>query len=282
MIEVDWYNYWESKKLQLYGKGKYFYDEEKRLVNKIWENKRGNLIAEDFYNKQGKITNQKGYDGKGNLTNEYRSFYDKEGKIINEKWYDKEGNLTIENFYNKEEKLTNQKSYEEGTLVWEEFYNKQESITNIKRYNINENLRKEIDYYKDRGVLLYGYQKGKWTMDYKAAVRYAQVNNKNIFILFTGSDWHSVSLEMDEKVFQRIDWANYADENFALVYLDFPKEDKGLSDEQKKLNNKLRKKYHIKKFPGLIVLAKNEGQLGNFMPNTSLKAFLRRLDDIKW
>ena len=142
--------------------------------------------------------------------------------------------------------------------------------------------KKREDYYASKNVLVAGYEKGKWTMDFQAAVRYAQANNKFIFILFTGSDWDSLSLEMENKVFATQKWKDYADENFALVYLDFPQEDTGLSEQQKKLNEALSKRYNIQEFPGLIVIPKSgEGMQGNFIPNTNVDSFMKDLERIK-
>lgn len=137
-------------------------------------------------------------------------------------------------------------------------------------------------YYASKDVLVAGYEEGKWTMDFQAAVRYAEANNKFIFLFYTGSDWDSLSLEMENKVFATQKWKDYAKENFALVYLDFPQEDTGLSEQQKKLNEALSKRYDIKEFPSLIVIPKSgEGMQGNFIPNTNVDAFIKDLHRIQ-
>jgi protein disulfide-isomerase len=99
----------------------------------------------------------------------------------------------------------------------------------------------------------------KWTEDYKAALAQAKKENKMLLLDFTGSDWCGWCIKLHNDVFSTPEFATWANKNFILVTVDFPK--KPQSAELKAQNQALQKKYGIKGYPTIIFLDNNEKQL---------------------
>jgi thioredoxin-related protein len=70
---------------------------------------------------------------------------------------------------------------------------------------------------------------------------------------FTGSDWCPWCIKLDKETLSQPEFADYAKKNLVLMLLDFPRE-KPQSDELKKANADLQKKYSVDGFPTLIAI----------------------------
>ena len=92
-----------------------------------------------------------------------------------------------------------------------------------------------------------------WLTDLPKAQAQAKTENKLVLIDFTGSDWCGWCIKLDKDTFSKPEFADYAKKNLVLVQLDFPNK-KPQSDELKKANAALQKKYDIKGFPTLIAM----------------------------
>ena len=89
--------------------------------------------------------------------------------------------------------------------------------------------------------------------DYNAAVRRAKQSSRNIFILFTGSDWCSWCNKLESEVLSQKAFLEYATNEWELVIADFPK-NKRISPELRKQNLELKKKYGIQGFPTVLLV----------------------------
>ena len=121
----------------------------------------------------------------------------------------------------------------------------------------------------------------EWLTDVPTALERAKAENKGVLLDFTGSDWCGWCIKLHKEVFSQKEFTEYAQKNLVLVEVDFPHEKK-LSEEQKKANKELAKKYKIKGYPTIIVLdgeGKQVGELG--YGEGGPKPFIAKLEAFK-
>ena len=128
-------------------------------------------------------------------------------------------------------------------------------------------------------IALSGATLGAWTQDYAAATNAAATDGKPVFLDFTGSDWCGWCMLMEEKVFSKQEWKDWAATNIYLVTLDFPRDKSKVPEDFQKRNRELSDQYGVRGYPTYIVLdSKGEklGQLGASRDATPAK-FIRQL-----
>ncbi len=96
---------------------------------------------------------------------------------------------------------------------------------------------------------------GEWLLDYNKAKIIAKAQNKAILIRFSGSDWCTWCKKMDEKIFTKEEFLDYAKKSLVLVDIDFPKKS-NLSQAQIKKNHSLAQSFGVDGLPTIIVLNK--------------------------
>lgn len=122
---------------------------------------------------------------------------------------------------------------------------------------------------------------GEWLTDVPKAQEQARKETKLVFLDFTGSDWCSWCIKLKKEVFDTKEFKEYADQNLVLVEVDFPQKKKQ-SEEMKKANSALQKKYGIQGYPTIIVLnaeGKKVGELGYMKGGP--KPFIAELKKLK-
>lgn len=92
-----------------------------------------------------------------------------------------------------------------------------------------------------------------WLTDVPKAQAQAKNESKLVLMDFTGSDWCEWCQKMEKDTFSQPQFADYARTNLVLVRLDYPMR-KAQSDELKKANAALARKYNIQGYPTLIAL----------------------------
>ena len=95
-----------------------------------------------------------------------------------------------------------------------------------------------------------------WTTSLEAAKTVAAASNKNILLVFSGSDWCAPCIKLDRTIFQSDVFKAEAENKWVLLKADFPKK-KGnaLSAEQTESNKKLAEKYNKEgNFPLVVLL----------------------------
>ncbi|MCP3967593.1 MAG: thioredoxin family protein [Lentisphaerae bacterium] len=95
-----------------------------------------------------------------------------------------------------------------------------------------------------------------WMTNMGEAMALAKKTNKPILVDFSGSDWCGWCMKLDREVFSQKVFKEYAKDNLILVIVDFPRSKKQ-SDQIKKQNSELAKKYNINGFPTVLVLDKD-------------------------
>lgn len=93
----------------------------------------------------------------------------------------------------------------------------------------------------------------EWIEDYNTALETAEKENKLVFIDFTGSDWCGWCMKLDKEVFDKDVFVNYAQENFVMLKLDFPKGFKELPEDIQKSRSDVMQKYGVKGFPTILI-----------------------------
>lgn len=123
-----------------------------------------------------------------------------------------------------------------------------------------------------------------WKSNFEEAKTEAIKQEKNILLVFSGSDWCAPCIKLDKNIWQSEEFKKYSDQNYILYKADFPKKKANqLSDTLKNQNNELAEKYNQNgNYPLVVLLDKNGKVLGmtgykNVSPNDYLE-ILKSLD----
>lgn len=109
----------------------------------------------------------------------------------------------------------------------------------------------------------------KWETNYEEARSLASEANRNILLVFSGSDWCAPCIKLDRKVWQSQEFKSSVKQNWVLLKADFPrKKSNKLSKEQTALNAELAEKYNKNGIFPLVVVLDSDG---NILGQTSYK-----------
>jgi thioredoxin-related protein len=103
-----------------------------------------------------------------------------------------------------------------------------------------------------------------WLTNYKQAQETAKSDKKLLLVDFTGSDWCGWCIKLDQEVFSKPEFKEYASKNLVLMEADFPRA-KQLSATEQSQNEQLAQQYGIQGFPTIVVLnseGKKVGEVG--------------------
>ncbi len=100
-----------------------------------------------------------------------------------------------------------------------------------------------------------------WITDYTQGVEEAKKSNKNMMVLFTGSDWCIWCKRLHSEILVKDEFTNFAKDNLILVELDFPAKNKP-SQEVQDQRKALAQKYEIRGYPTLVLLTPEEKEFG--------------------
>ena len=108
-----------------------------------------------------------------------------------------------------------------------------------------------------------------WNYNFDEAVSLAQNEDKNIIIIFSGSDWCAPCIKLEKNIWQSEVFKNESEKEWVLVKANFPrKKANELPKEQTEHNRKLAEKYNVEgSFP--ILGEKNE-KFTEILPNNSV------------
>ena len=120
----------------------------------------------------------------------------------------------------------------------------------------------------------------KWMTDYKKALAQSKKTGKPVLMDFTGSDWCGWCIRLDEEVFSKSEFNEYAQENVILLKLDFPR-GTPIDPKTKEQNEMLAKMYGIRGFP-TILLTDGEGKVfaQTGYQQGGAKAYIAHLKDL--
>jgi protein disulfide-isomerase len=124
-------------------------------------------------------------------------------------------------------------------------------------------------------------EQDKWMTDFPKAQSKAKAEHKLVLMDFTGSDWCPWCIKLRQEVFDKREFKTYADQNLVLVEVDFPRR-KTQTEEQKKANDDLQKKYKIEGYPTVIVLNEKGEKVGELGYEAGgPQPFIKKVDALK-
>jgi len=95
--------------------------------------------------------------------------------------------------------------------------------------------------------------------DFDASVKAAEKSGKNLWVLFTGSDWCYWCKKLEKDVISNPEFAVEGAKKFELVFLDFPQDKSRVRKELQNRNRELAAKYGIRGYPSIVLIdAKGE------------------------
>lgn len=97
-----------------------------------------------------------------------------------------------------------------------------------------------------------------WKINFESVKQEALKENKNILLVFSGSDWCAPCIKLDNVVWKSEAFKTEAEKNWVLYKADFPKKKANqLSPELTEINNQLAEKYNKNgSFPLVVLLDK--------------------------
>lgn len=103
-----------------------------------------------------------------------------------------------------------------------------------------------------------------WQTDFDEAKRLAAEKNRNIILVFQGSDWCGPCIKLEKEIWSTDEFKDYAAAHFVMLKADFPrKKQNALEPEQQARNAKLAEMYNQNGyFPFVVVLDKTGKVLG--------------------
>jgi thioredoxin-related protein len=98
-----------------------------------------------------------------------------------------------------------------------------------------------------------------WETNIDKAKNRAAQENKNIILVFSGSDWCIPCMRLEKNIWESADFISYSKEHFIMLRADFPKKKaNALSKDQQADNDKLAETYNKDGlFPYVVILDKN-------------------------
>jgi thioredoxin-related protein len=103
-----------------------------------------------------------------------------------------------------------------------------------------------------------------WKSTFEEAKNQAAIENKNIVLVFSGSDWCAPCIKLDKTVWQSDEFKKESETNWVIYKADFPKKKANqLSQNMIESNKLLASKYNASgNFPLVVLLDKNGSVLG--------------------
>ena len=100
----------------------------------------------------------------------------------------------------------------------------------------------------------------KWLTSFDDAKKEAAARKVPILVDCSGSDWCGWCIRLDNEVFSKPAFREYAGKNLVLLLLDYPRA-KPQSDEVKRQNRELAEQFGIEGYPTVILLDANGKEL---------------------
>ena len=120
----------------------------------------------------------------------------------------------------------------------------------------------------------------EWQTNFEEAKKIATEQDKNVVIVFSGSDWCAPCIKLDKNIWQSEAFKKEAAAEWVLVKANFPrKKANELPKEQTEHNRKLAEKYNVEgSFPLVVVLDKNGKVFGKMgFKNVSPEEYIKMI-----
>ncbi len=121
-----------------------------------------------------------------------------------------------------------------------------------------------------------------WSSDLEAAKKQAASEKKDLLMDFTGSDWCSWCIKLNDEVFSKDPFKAGTKDKFVLVEIDYPQDESKLSEATKKQNEELKGKFSIEGYPTIMLCdagGKPYAQTG--YQEGGPEAYVKHLDELR-
>lgn len=123
-----------------------------------------------------------------------------------------------------------------------------------------------------------------WNNNFEVAKKLALEQDKNILVVFSGSDWCAPCIKLDKNIWQSEAFKKESAKEWIIIKADFPRKKANvLSNEQTEHNRKLAEKYNIEgSFPLVVVLDKNGKVIGKMgFKNVSPEEYIKMIHTLE-
>lgn len=107
-----------------------------------------------------------------------------------------------------------------------------------------------------------------WQTDYDTAITLAQNENKNIFLIFTGLEWDTISKTLKTDILGTSEFMQNVGKHYILLHIDIPQIYETTTQQNDIENYELAQDMGILSFPTAVLLTQTE-QLFAFLPMTT-------------
>lgn len=101
-----------------------------------------------------------------------------------------------------------------------------------------------------------------WLTNYDEAIQISRSTSKPIVLLFTGTDWCSWCMRLEEEALNTPDFAEVVGDKFIFVKLDFPLNRKQIPEIANQ-NKNLKKQFAISGYPTIIIIDSHQRPIGS-------------------
>jgi thioredoxin-related protein len=115
-----------------------------------------------------------------------------------------------------------------------------------------------------------------WTTNINTAFAQAKKSNRNVLLLFTGSDWCGYCIKLKSQTLDKAQFKKLAEKNFVLVYFDFPHRTK-LDGSQKAIQQHMQAKFKVSEYPTTLILSPQGEELARIVGAPPTESYLRQL-----
>jgi thioredoxin-related protein len=132
-------------------------------------------------------------------------------------------------------------------------------------------------------VTVFGYSQN-WNTNFEEAKAKAVKENKNILLVFSGSDWCGPCIKLEKIVWKSPEFQAEADKNWVIYRADFPNKRKNqLAPDIVESNNKLAEKYNKNGIFPLVMLLDPKGKVIGMtgFKNVSAQDYIKLIHSFK-
>jgi thioredoxin-related protein len=129
----------------------------------------------------------------------------------------------------------------------------------------------------------FGYSQN-WNTNFEEVKAKAEKENKNILLVFSGSDWCGPCIKLEKVVWKSPEFQAEADKNWVIYRADFPNKKKNqLSPDLVESNNKLAEKYNKNGIFPLVMLLDSKGKVIGMtgFKNVSAQDYIKLIHSFK-
>ena len=123
-----------------------------------------------------------------------------------------------------------------------------------------------------------------WLQDFEAAKRKAAAEDKDVLLLFDGSDWCGWSKRLTAEVFAQPSFDELIGEKYVPVFVDFPRSSAArASVEDPSRNARLKNDFQVDGYPTVVLtdaVGAPLGRIGGYVPG-GVDAFVARLESCR-